>query len=147
MRTQFAPWTHVLLRVGAGVLFMEHGAQKLFGWLGGVGGPGAAVPLVSQMGLAGLFELVGGALLVIGLFTVPVAAVLFLEMIWAYFQAHAPQGGWPVQNQGELALLYATIFAFLAGNGAGPLSVDAWIPARLHRERRRLFDRRAHATA
>jgi putative oxidoreductase len=101
----------------------------------------------SQMGLAGMLEFVGGALLVIGLFTVPVAAVLFLEMIWAYFQAHAPQGGWPVQNQGELALLYATIFAFLAGNGAGPLSVDAWIPARMHRERRQLYDRRAPATA
>jgi len=147
MRTHLAPSTHALLRVAAGALFMQHGAQKLFGWLGGVGGQGGTVPLVSQMGLAGMLEFVGGALLVVGLFTVPMAAVLFVEMIWAYFQAHAPQGGWPVQNQGELALLYAAVFAFLTANGAGPLNVDAWIPLRTPRERRRLFDRRAHATA
>jgi len=142
MRTHLAPWTHALIRVAAAALFMQHGAQKLFGWLGGVDGHGAIVPLASQMGVAGMLEIVGGGLLLIGLFTVPVAAVLFLEMIWAYVQAHAPQGGWPVQNQGELALLYAAIFAFLAGNGAGPLSVDAWLPVWMRRERRHMIDRR-----
>jgi putative oxidoreductase len=147
MRTHLAPWTHALLRVAAAALFMEHGTQKLFGWLGGLDGKGALAPLASQMGVAGMLEVVGGALLLIGLFTVPVAGVLFVEMVWAYFQAHAPQGGWPVQNQGELALLYAAIFAFLVGNGAGPLSVDAWLPMWMHRDRRQMVDRRMHAAA
>jgi putative oxidoreductase len=56
-----------------------------------------------------------------------VAVVLLLEMIWAFFQGHFPRGGWPVQNQGELALLYATIFAFLAAHGAGPFSLDEFV--------------------
>ena len=141
-------WTHFLLRVGAGVLFLEHGLQKLFGALGGIGGAGNAVPLASQMGVAGILELVGGSLLVLGLLTRPVAAVLVLEMIAAYFIAHLPQGGWPIQNQGELALLYAAVFAYLAGNGAGPLSVDAWLPAFNTRDRRHtLGDRRRPLTA
>ena len=147
MRTHLAPWTHAFLRVGAAALFMEHGAQKLFGWLGGLDGKGAVAPLASQMGVAGMLEIVGGMLLLIGLFTVPIAGVLFLEMIWAYLQAHAPQGGWPVQNQGELALLYSAIFVFLAGNGAGPLSLDAWLPMWRHRDRRHMVDRRVQAAA
>lgn len=120
----FGPAAHAILRIGAGLLFMQHGAQKLFGFLGGVDGAGATVPLVSQMGLAGVLEFFGGLLLVIGLFTRPVAIVLVLEMIAAYFIAHMPQGGFPVQNGGELALLYALVFLFLAATGAGPWSVD-----------------------
>ena len=120
----FGPAAHAILRIGAGLLFMQHGAQKLFGLLGGVDGAGATVPLVSQMGLAGVLELVGGLLIVIGLFTRPIAVVLVLEMIAAYFIAHMPQGGFPVQNGGELALLYALVFLFLAATGAGPWSVD-----------------------
>ena len=117
--------THALLRIGAGLLFMQHGAQKLFGMFGGADGQGGTAPLVSQFGLAGVLELFGGLLIVLGLFTRPVAAILALEMVAAYFIAHLPQGGVPVQNGGELALLYALVFAFLAGNGAGPASVDA----------------------
>ena len=62
--------------------------------------------------------------MIVGLLTRPVATVLVVEMISAYFIVHISQGGWPLQNQGELALLYASVFVFLAGNGAGPLSVD-----------------------
>jgi putative oxidoreductase len=122
----FAPTAVAILRIGAGLLFMQHGLQKLFGVLGGFGGtPGATAPLMSLMGLAGVLEFVGGLLLVVGLFVRPVAVVLAMEMIVAYVQAHLPNGGFPVQNGGELALLYALVFVFLAARGAGPLSIDA----------------------
>jgi putative oxidoreductase len=122
--------TYVFLRVGAGILFFQHGAQKLLGWFGGMGGEGATAPLFSLMGLAGVLELVGGVLLVLGLFVVPVAVVLTIEMLAAYAIAHMPQGGWPIQNQGELALLYALVFAFFAAHGAGTVSLDRWIERR-----------------
>jgi putative oxidoreductase len=122
---RLAPATHAILRIGAGILFMEHGLQKLFGLLGGFGGdPGATAPLVSRMGLAGVFEGFGGLLIVLGLFTRPVALVLVLEMASAYFIAHLPRGGWPIENGGELALLYASVFVYLAANGAGSYSLD-----------------------
>jgi putative oxidoreductase len=120
-----------ILRIGAGLLFMEHGLQKLFGLLGGfMGTPGATAPLASQLGLAGFLEFAGGALLVLGLLTRPAAFVLLGEMLYAFITVHAPQGGAPVQNGGELALLYAAVFAFFAFNGAGPVSLDAAASAR-----------------
>ena len=113
-----------LLRIGAGLLFMQHGAQKLFGLLGGAGGSGAPVELMSQFGLAGVLEFFGGALVALGLLTRPVAAVLALLMVAAYFIAHATQAVFPVQNGGELALIYALVFTFLAGSGPGAWSLD-----------------------
>ena len=121
--------THAVLRVGAGLLFMQHGLQKLFGLFGGT-----AVPLASQMGVAGLLETLGGALLVLGLLTRPVGVVLALQMVVAFFMAHAPRGGLPVQNGGELPLLYALIFVYFAGNGAGRLSLDAELARRRVRD-------------
>jgi putative oxidoreductase len=112
--------THALLRVGAGLLFLQHGLQKLFGMLGGT-----TVPLASLLGVAGILELAGGFLLIVGLWTRPVALVLAAEMVAAFFIVHVPRGGWPVQNAGELPLLYALIFLFLAARGAGPASLDA----------------------
>jgi putative oxidoreductase len=107
---------------------MQHGVQKLFGWLGGFGGtPGATAELFSQMGLAGVLEVFGGFLIVIGLFTRPVAAILVIEMIAAVVIAHAPQGGFPIQNGGEIPLLFALIYLFFAANGAGPVSLDSLI--------------------
>lgn len=120
----FATVTHAVLRIGAGLLFMQHGAQKLFGLLGGAGGSGAPVELLSQYGLAGVLEFFGGAFVVLGLFTRPAAAVLALLMVVAYVIAHAPQGVVPIQNGGELALIYALVFTFLAGNGSGAWSLD-----------------------
>jgi putative oxidoreductase len=111
---------------------MQHGAQKLFGLFGGVDGAGATVPLLSQFGLAGVLEFFGGALIVLGLLTRPVALLLLLEMIVAYVQVHVPQGGLPIENGGELALLYALGFAFLAGNGPGPWSFDRRLLPRLY---------------
>ena len=118
--------THVLLRVVAGVLLVQHGGQKLFGWFGGMGGvPGATVPLVSQMGLAGVLEFFGGSAVALGLFTRPVAFLLSGELAVAYFQSHLPNAFWPIQNHGELAALYSFVFLFLAANGAGGFSLDA----------------------
>lgn len=108
-----------LLRLVAGLLFASHGAQKLFGALGG-----HAMPLMSQMGLAGVIELVGGLLIAVGLFASPVAFIASGEMAWAYFQAHAARSAWPIVNQGELAVLYCFLWLFVAARGSGPLSLD-----------------------
>jgi putative oxidoreductase len=125
---RWAPVLHALLRIGAGLLFMEHGLQKLFGLFGGMGPTGGTAPLFSLMGLAGVLECGGGLLLVLGLFTRPVAVVVLLEMFYAFATAHLPKGGAPIQNGGELALLYGLIFAFLAVNGSGPASLDSRRP-------------------
>lgn len=122
--------THAILRIGAGLLFFMHGAPKLFGWFGGMGPEGGAAELVSLMGLAGVLEVFGGLAIVLGVLTRPVAIVLALEMLIAYFYAHAPQGPIPYSNGGELALLYFFVWAYLAGNGAGPASVDRWLERR-----------------
>jgi putative oxidoreductase len=117
--------THAVLRIGAGLLFFLHGAPKLFGWFGGMGPASGSAELFSLMGLAGVLEVFGGLAIALGVFTRPVAVVLALEMLIAYFMAHAPRGPVPYSNGGELALLYLVVWAFLAGNGAGPWSVDA----------------------
>ncbi len=115
---------HVVLRVGAGVLFLQHGLQKTLGILGGVDGTGARPPLESLLGAAGLIETIGGLMIIVGLFTRPAAFILAGEMITAYAMVHVQQSPWPIQNGGELALLYAMVFLWLAAYGAGPLSVD-----------------------
>lgn len=118
--------TWALLRIVTGLVFMVHGSQKLFGWFGGMGPNGGGVPLASMFGVAGALEFLGGALVVLGLFTRPVAFVLAGEMAYAFWTVHFPMGGInPVANHGEPAVLYCFIFLFLAFNGAGPYSVDA----------------------
>lgn len=119
--TDLAEATHALLRIGAGALFLQHGLQKIFGMLGGT-----QVPLASLMGVAGVIEIVGGALLVLGLLTRPVGLVLAGEMAAAYVMAHLPRAVLPLQNGGEPAVLFALIFLYFAGNGAGRFSLDAW---------------------
>ena len=109
------------MRLVAGFLFFEHGGQKLFGWFGA----DHTVPIKSLMGLAGALEFLGGILIVLGLFTRPVAFLLSGEMAVAYFKAHAPHGIWPVANKGELAVLYCFVFLYLCIAGAGPFSLDA----------------------
>jgi putative oxidoreductase len=118
---KLAPWFYVLLRVMAGLAFAQHGAQKLFGLLGA----SQAVPLLTKLGLAGIIEFVGGLMIALGLFTAPVAFVASGEMAWAYFQQHYPRGMWPIQNGGELAVLYCFIFLYLSAVGSGKLSIDA----------------------
>jgi putative oxidoreductase len=117
--------THAILRIGVGLLFLQHGLQKIFGLFGG-----RQVPLTSLMGVAGILELAGGVLLIAGLFTRAVAAVLLVEMIVAFVKAHLPRGWVPIENGGELALLYAATFVFFAAHGAGAFSVDASLARR-----------------
>ena len=133
MNGQFTEWAHAILRISAGALFMQHGLQKLFGLLGGVGPTQSAVPLASQMGLAGILEFGGGLLLMVGLLTRPTAAILCLEMVWAFLQAHLPRGGAPIQNQGELTLLYASVFLHFVAVGPGRFSLDAILGLRFAR--------------
>lgn len=118
---RFAPYIYVLLRVISGLAFAQHGAQKLFGLLGAK----QAVVLTSQFGLAGVIEFVGGLMIALGLFTSPVAFVASGEMAWAYFQQHAKAGFFPIQNGGELAVLYCFIFLYLSAIGSGKLSIDS----------------------
>jgi putative oxidoreductase len=120
-----APATHAILRIGAALLMIPHGAQKLFGVLGK-----DAVPLFTQYGFAGVVEFFGGILIALGLLTRSTSALMCLLMIAAYFVGHAGQGALPILNRGETALLYALIFAFVAAKGAGPWSLDGWLRGR-----------------
>ena len=118
-----SPWAPRLLsvlRMVAAFLFLWHGSQKLFGFPGGT-----AQPLVSLMGLAGILELFGGLLMLVGFLTRPVAFLLSGQMAVAYFTAHAPRGFWPIQNGGELAALYCFVWLYFWAQGPGPWSVDA----------------------
>ena len=117
---KFSPQIYALLRIVAGLLFAQHGAQKLFGVLGG-----EAVELVSRSGLAGAIELVGGLLIAAGLFASLAAFIASGEMAAAYFIAHAGNGLFPIQNRGELAVLYCFLFLYIASRGSGVWSVDA----------------------
>lgn len=112
-----------VLRIVAAFLFMLHGTQKLFG-LPTVE-PRDPVELISLYGLAGILEVGGGILLLVGLFTRPVAFILAGEMAVAYFLMHAPRSPWPVLNGGEPAVLYCFLFLYLSAAGAGPWSLDA----------------------
>ncbi len=118
---RLSPFVYAALRIVAGLLFMQHGAQKLFGLLGAK----QAVPLMSQMGLAGVIEFVGGGLIALGLFTSPVAFLASGQMAWAYFQNHAPRNFFPIQNGGEPAVLFCFIFLYICTVGSGKLSIDS----------------------
>src|SRR5918911_2356481 len=111
-----------VLRIVTAFMFMAHGTQKLLNFPVPPPKPPA---LFSLIGFAGTLELVGGALLLLGLFTRPVAFILSGEMAFAYFMAHAPQGFWPIVNKGELAVLYCFAFLYVAARGAGRYSLDA----------------------
>ncbi len=119
----FADITLSLLRVVSGALFMQHGAQKLFGVLGRE----EAVAVVSLMGLAGALELVGGLAIVLGLYTRPVAFILSGQMAAAYFMAHFSQAFWPIMNRGELPILYCFLFLFFSAAGGGSYSLDGLV--------------------
>jgi putative oxidoreductase len=122
---------HALLRVITGALFMQHGLQKLFGLVVDPSRPWNGPPdLFSMMWFAGVLEAFGGLLIVIGLFTRPVAFILSGEMAVAYFMVHAPRSFWPVLNEGEHTVLFCFVFFYLFATGAGPFSVDAMLRQR-----------------
>jgi putative oxidoreductase len=121
LETVWAPRMLSILRIVAALIFMEHGTQKLLGF------PPSDRPgpeLFSLIGLAGLLELVGGFLLVLGLFTRPIAFILSGEMAVAYWMAHAPQSFFPAVNEGDAAILYCFVFLYLAVAGGGAWALD-----------------------
>jgi putative oxidoreductase len=110
-----------VLRIVTGLLFLEHGTQKLLGY---PPSEHAGATLFSLMGVQGILELAGGFLILIGFFTRPVAFILAGDMAVAYFMAHAPRAFFPTVNGGQLAILFCFVFLYLACAGAGPWSVD-----------------------
>jgi putative oxidoreductase len=153
----WAPHLLALLRIVTAFLFMQVGSAKLFAFPAAIMPDGATAPVGSLAGVAGVLEVFGGAFILLGLFTRPVAFLLsgeMAEVFWgafillglftrpvafllsgemavAYFYGHAPQGFWPVLNGGAPAALYCFLFLYLSAAGAGPWSVDA----RLRRRR------------
>jgi putative oxidoreductase len=115
-----SPYFLSVLRIAAGLLFICHGAQKTLGMFGF-----SRVPILSLFGAAGLLELIGGALIILGLFTRPTAFVLCGEMAVAYFRMHAPKAPFPVQNGGELAVFFCFFYFYLIFAGGGAISLDA----------------------
>ena len=117
-----------LLRIIAALLFMEHGLMKIFHFPAPQ--PGVPDPLPTILLVAGWLEIVGGGLLVLGLFTRPVAFILSGQMAVAYFLFHAAQGFWPALNMGDAAILFCFLFLYLACAGPGEWSVDAQVRKR-----------------
>ena len=119
-----APWSArwlSVVRIGAGLLFFQHGAEKLWGF---AGARAVGVNFTTLFGIAGLLEVGGGALLVLGLFTRPTAFILCGEMAVAYFTRWAPRGFWPINNGGEEAVIFCFLYLWLVTAGAGPWSLD-----------------------
>ncbi len=109
-----------VMRMVIGFTFLAHGLQKTLGLLGG-----RAAPALSLVGIGGYLELIGGTLIMVGLFTRPAAFLLSGEMAYAYFSVHAGAGFWPIVNRGELAVVYCFVFLYLVFGGSGPWSLDA----------------------
>ena len=121
----WAPYLLSVMRIVAAFVFFQVGSAKLFAFPAAVMPDGGTAPLASLPGIAGALEVVGGALLLLGLFTRPVAFLVSGEMAFAYFIGHAPQGFWPVLNAGQPAILYCFIWLYISAAGPGPWSIDA----------------------
>ncbi|HUI19261.1 MAG TPA: DoxX family protein [Alphaproteobacteria bacterium] len=118
---KWAPYKLALMRIVAALLFLEHGTSKLLGFPH----PAMAQPaLFSLLGVQGVIEIVGGLLVLIGLWTRPVAFILAGDMAFAYFMAHFPKSFFPMLNGGDAAVLFCFVFLYLSCRGAGPLSLD-----------------------
>jgi putative oxidoreductase len=121
----WSPYLLSILRIIAAFLFMQFGTAKLFALPAAIMPDGGTAAIGSQAWFAGVLETFGGAFLLLGLFTRPVAFLLSGEMAFAYFIGHAPQGFWPVLNQGHPAVLFCFLFLYFSAAGAGPWSLDA----------------------
>jgi putative oxidoreductase len=122
MLSNLAPYLLSVLRIVAALLFLAHGTQKLFGFPPGQ--PFTGFPNFSVLGIAGMLEVAGGALLLLGLFTRPTAFILCGEMAVAYFRAHHPRNIYPLLNGGEITVLFCFLFLYLVAAGAGHWSLD-----------------------
>lgn len=123
--TSAAPHLLSALRIVAAFLFVQFGTAKLFAFPGPLMPGGGAMPVASLPGVAGILETFGGALLLVGLFTRPVAFLVSGEMAFAYFIGHAPHGFWPVLNGGHPAVLFCFVWLYVSAAGPGPWSLDA----------------------
>ena len=121
-RTTWSPRVFSILRIMVGLLFLQHGLSKYFGF---PGPSPASFHVMGILGLAGLIETVCGALVAVGLFTRVAAFIASGEMAFAFFMSHFPRSFFPIVNGGDAAVLYCFIFLFLALEGAGPWSIDA----------------------
>ncbi len=121
----WAPYLQSVLRIVAALLFIQFGTMKLFAFPVGMPPDGGTAKLMSQTGLGGILEVFGGGLILLGLFTRPVAFVLAGEMAVAYFQFHFPKSFWTVVNMGTPAVLYCFLMLYFSAAGAGPWSLDA----------------------
>lgn len=121
----WGPEMQSILRIVAALMFMLSGTVIIFAFPIGMPPDGGTAQLTSQIGIGGLLEIIGGALLLVGFWTRPVAFVLSGEMAVAYFQFHFPQGYWPVVNGGTSAVLYCFVWLYFSAAGAGPWSIDA----------------------
>ena len=119
------PYLLSILRIVAAFLFMQFGTGKVLAFPAAIIPEGGTAPVGSLAWIAGFLEVVGGGLLLVGLFTRPVAFVLSGEMAVAYFYGHAPQGFWPVLNMGSPAILFCFLWLYISSAGAGPWSLDA----------------------
>ncbi len=127
----WAPQLQAVLRIVAALLFIEPGAAKLLAFPAAVMPGGGTAALLSLPGVAGVLELVGGTLILLGLLTRPAAFIVSGEMAVAYFMGHAPYGFWPILNHGELAIIFCFLWLYFSAAGAGAWSLDA----RLGRDR------------
>jgi putative oxidoreductase len=128
---RYASTVFAVFRIVFGLMFLSHGLQKLFGMFGGLALFGGKLPpLTSEPGIAGVLELVLGSLIMVGLFTKLAAFIASGEMAVAYFKGHQRMAFWPLENQGELAVLFCFAFLYIAARGAGPWSVDAMLRPR-----------------
>ena len=125
MWSAWAPRLQSILRIVAAFMFIQAGTMKLFAFPMGIPPDGGIVPLMSQAWIGGILEVFGGGLLLLGLFTRPVAFILAGEMAVAYFQFHAPLGFWTIVSGGTDAVFYCFLWLYFSAAGAGPWSLDA----------------------
>lgn len=121
----WAPYLLSIFRIVAAAIFVTSGTMKVFAFPAGIPPDGGTAPVMSQAWIGGVLEVVGGLLVLVGLFTRPAAFILSGEMAVAYFQFHAPGSFWPTINQGIPAILYCFLFLYLSAAGPGPWSLDA----------------------
>jgi putative oxidoreductase len=134
MLSNWSPYFLSLMRIVAALLFLEHGTQKLFGFPPGQ--PYTGFPNFSMLGVAGMLEVAGGTLLLVGLFTRFTAFIVCGEMAVAFFRAHLPRSIYPINNAGEITVMLCFVFLYLIFAGPGPLSLDHALSGPKHRRRR-----------